>query len=67
MHRPARERANGGNVRQARAPRADRELIEEYLAALRHQRRLARGTLANYRRDLETLIRLLGAARLAPL
>jgi integrase/recombinase XerC len=65
--RPAREPAHGGNVRQARAPRADRELIEEYLAMLRHQRRLARGTLANYRRDLETLLRLLGAARLASL
>lgn len=67
MPRPARERTRGATAQQVGAQHADAKLIEEYLAALRHQRRLARGTLANYRRDLATLLGLLGGARLASL
>jgi integrase/recombinase XerC len=62
-----RNRLAEPSVPQAKAAHADGKLIEEYLAALRHQRRLARGTLVNYRRDLATLLELLGQARLASL
>jgi len=48
----------------ARATHPDATLVRAYLDALAHQRRLARGTLSNYTRDLEALLRLAGGARL---
>ena len=50
-----------------RATHPDEPLVRAYLEALAHQRRLARGTLANYARDLAALLRLSGGARLASL
>ena len=41
--------------------------MRAYLEGLEHQRRLARGTLANYARDLSVLLRLAGEARLEAL
>ena len=51
----------------AEAPPAthpDAALVREHLEALRHQRRLASGTLRNYARDLALLLRLAQGARL---
>jgi integrase/recombinase XerC len=50
-------------ARLARHP--DAALVREHLEALRHQRRLASGTLRNYARDLALLLRLAQGARLA--
>jgi len=49
----------------ARATHPDAALVRAYLEALAHQRRLAMGTLSNYTRDLELLLRFAGGARLA--
>jgi len=48
----------------ARATHPDEALVRSYLEALAHQRRLARGTVTNYARDLGVLLRLAGEARL---
>jgi integrase/recombinase XerC len=48
----------------ARATHPDAALVRAYLEALAHQRRLARGTLSNYTRDLELLLRFADGARL---
>ena len=45
----------------------DSRLVRDYLDALKHQRRLSPATLANYRRALNLLFDLLGAARLSSL
>lgn len=52
---------------RAAATPADEALVREYLGTLRHQRRLAAGTLATYRKALELLVSLNGGARLASL
>jgi integrase/recombinase XerC len=53
-------------VAEARlATHPDAALVREHLEALRHQRRLAAGTLRNYARDLALLLRLAQGARLA--
>ena len=52
----------------AEAPPAthpDAALVREHLEALRHQRRLASGTLKNYARDLALLLDVVGAPRIA--
>lgn len=46
---------------------ADAALVREYLDALRHQRRLAAGSLLAYRHALERLLELSAGARLASL
>ncbi|MGH8737515.1 MAG: tyrosine recombinase XerC [Burkholderiales bacterium] len=54
-------------MRVAEVPPAthpDAALVREHLEALRHQRRLAAGTLRNYSRDLALLLRLAQGARL---
>ncbi|HXZ92831.1 MAG TPA: tyrosine-type recombinase/integrase, partial [Burkholderiales bacterium] len=51
----------------APATHPDEPLVRAYLEVLAHQRRLARGTLGNYARDLAALLRLSGGARLASL
>jgi integrase/recombinase XerC len=45
----------------------DRALVAAYLDTLRHRRRLADNTLSNYTRNLQRLLELLGASRLAAL
>jgi integrase/recombinase XerC len=52
---------------KAAALRSDQALVGDYLEALRHQRRLAAGTLASYRHALELLLALSGGARLMSL
>lgn len=52
---------------RAAAIPADEALVREYLETLRHQRRLAAGTLATYRNALELLVSLNGGAPLASL
>jgi len=47
------------------ATHPDAALVREHLEALRHQRRLASGTLNNYARDLAVLLRLAQGRRLA--
>lgn len=47
------------------ATHPDAALVREHIEALRHQRRLASGTLRNYTRDLAVLLRLAQGARLA--
>jgi integrase/recombinase XerC len=47
------------------ATHPDAALVREHLEALRHQRRLASGTLRNYSRDLSLLLRLAQGVRLA--
>jgi integrase/recombinase XerC len=51
----------------ARAAHPDEQLVRDFLDALAHQRRLARGTLVNYARDLAALLSLSGGARLESL
>ncbi|MGH8745147.1 MAG: site-specific integrase, partial [Burkholderiales bacterium] len=46
------------------AAHPDAALVHEHLEALRHQRRLAAGTLRNYSRDFALLLRLAQGARL---
>ncbi|OGA17403.1 MAG: tyrosine recombinase XerC [Betaproteobacteria bacterium RIFCSPLOWO2_02_FULL_66_14] len=48
-------------------PDSDAALVREYLDALRHQRRLAPGTLINYRHAIEQLLSLSSGMRLASL
>ncbi|TAK44022.1 MAG: tyrosine recombinase XerC [Betaproteobacteria bacterium] len=52
---------------RAAALRSDQALVGDYLDTLRHQRRLAAGTLASYRHALELLPALSGGARLMSL
>ena len=52
---------------KAAAVRGDQALVADYLDTLRHQRRLAAGTLASYRHALELLLALSGGARLMSL
>ncbi len=52
---------------KAAAVRSDQTLVGDYLDALRHQRRLAAGTLASYRHALELLLALSAGARLMSL
>jgi len=52
---------------EVRAAHPDLALARTFLEVLEHQRRLARGTLANYARDLTVLLRLAGTVRLAAL
>lgn len=48
-------------------PDSDAALVRDYLDALRHQRRLAPGTLVNYRHAIEQLLALSGGVGLASL
>ncbi len=65
----------GGAALKAPAPAAaaqapahpERALVDDYLQVLVHQRRLAPGTVANYRRDLYALLRLMDGRPLASL
>ncbi len=52
---------------EGHAGHADLALARAYLEVLEHQRRLARGTLANYARDLSVLLRLANGVRLESL
>ena len=56
-----------GPAGEVRAEHPDLASARAYLEVLEHQRRLARGTLANYARDLAVLLRLAGEARLEAL
>lgn len=62
----ARRRSGAGDESHWR-DHPDRLLVDAYLDVLTHQRRLASGTLENYRRDLGVLARLLSGLQLRQL
>jgi len=60
-------RAAGPDTSATAVPAEAQRLIEEYVAHLGHERRLAAHTLKNYRRDIETLAILAGSVPFARL